>query len=116
MNEQNRPIPGSDANLKRFWPVYPQYIQDAFIRAFSHDVMMKKKPRLLETEWLDLFFRLRAETGPCPLCKRETFYIYIGMYQIFCGVPGDEWAVHVTVKDADSGEVISEHDFPTRGE
>ena len=42
--------------------------------------------------------------------------IYIGMYQILCGVPGDEWAAHVTVKDADSGEVISEHDFPTRGE
>ena len=42
--------------------------------------------------------------------------IYIGMYQVLCGVPGDEWAVHVTVKDADSGEVISEHDFPTRGE
>ena len=42
--------------------------------------------------------------------------IYIGMYQIFCGVPGDEWAVHVTVKDADTGEVISEHDFPTLGE
>ena len=42
--------------------------------------------------------------------------IYVGMYQIFCGVPGDEWAVHVTVKDADSGEVILESDFPTRGE
>ena len=42
--------------------------------------------------------------------------IYIGMYQILCGVPGDEWAVHVTVKDADTGEVISEHDFPTRDE
>ena len=52
----------------------------------------------------------------------NSFYVtvspatYIGMYQIFCGVPGDEWAVHVTVKDADSGEVISEHDFPTRDE
>ena len=42
--------------------------------------------------------------------------VYIGMYQVLCGVSGDEWAVHVTVKDADSGEVISEHDFPTRGE
>ena len=41
---------------------------------------------------------------------------YLGQYQIFCGVSGDEWAVHVTVKDADSGEVISEHDFPTRDE
>ncbi len=42
--------------------------------------------------------------------------IYMGMYQIFCGVPGDEWAAHVTVKDADSGEVLSEHDFPDRDE
>lgn len=42
--------------------------------------------------------------------------VYIGMYQIFCGIPGDEWAVHVTVKDAETGEVISETDFPTRDE
>jgi len=41
---------------------------------------------------------------------------YIGQYQIFCGIPGDEWAVHVTVKDADSGEVILENDFPARDE
>ena len=41
---------------------------------------------------------------------------YLGQYQVFCGVPGDEWAVHVTVKDADTGEVILESDFPTRGE
>ena len=40
--------------------------------------------------------------------------ICLGRYQVLCGVPGDEWAVHVTVKDADTGEVISEHDFPTR--
>ena len=42
--------------------------------------------------------------------------ICLGRYQVLCGIPGDEWAVHVTVKDADTGEVISEHDFPTRGE
>ena len=42
--------------------------------------------------------------------------VMLGRYQVLCGVPGDEWAAHVTVKDADSGEVISEHDFPTRDE
>jgi len=42
--------------------------------------------------------------------------VILGRYQVTCGIPGDEWAVHVTVKDADSGEVISEHDFPARGE
>lgn len=35
---------------------------------------------------------------------------------MLCGVPGEEWAVLVTVKDADIGEVISEHDFPTQSE
>lgn len=40
--------------------------------------------------------------------------VYIGMFQVFSGVSGDNWAVHVTVKDAESGEVISETDFPTR--
>lgn len=42
--------------------------------------------------------------------------VYIGMFQIFSGVSGDDWSVHVTVKDAESDEVISETDFPTRGE
>ena len=40
--------------------------------------------------------------------------VYLGMFQILSGVSGDEWAVHVTVKDAESDEVISETDFPTR--
>lgn len=40
--------------------------------------------------------------------------VYLGMFQIFSGVSGDEWSVHVTVKDATSDEVISESDFPTR--
>ena len=35
----------------------------------------------------------------------------IGRYQIMCGVPVGEWSVHVTVRDAGSGEVILEQDF-----
>ena len=73
-NQVNRPIQGTDHNLRLFWSIYPQYIKDAFIRAFSHDVMMKKAPRIIEIEWLNLFFRLRAETILCPHCKQDTFY------------------------------------------
>lgn len=52
---ENRPIPGTDHNLKLFWNVYPDYVKDAFIRAFSHDVMMKQKPRILEKSgWIFL--------------------------------------------------------------
>ena len=80
---RNRPIPGTDHNLKLFWNVYPQYIRDLFVRAFSQDVMHKKKPRILEKEWLDAFFRLRAETGKCPYCKNEMFYTVDSVSECF---------------------------------
>ena len=38
----------------------------------------------------------------------------LGQYQILCGVPEDEWSVHVTVKNAVTGEVALEGEFPDR--
>lgn len=43
-----------------------------------------------------------------------TASVYMRMYQIFCGIPNEEWTVHVTVKDADTGEIILENDFSSR--
>lgn len=70
---RNRPIPGTDHNLKLFWGVYPEYIRDAFIKAFSKDIMLKKSPRIIEKEWLDVFFKLKADIIKCPFCNQETF-------------------------------------------
>lgn len=39
-------------------------------------------------------------------------YTMVGRYQILCGVPAGEWSVHVTVRDAETGEVLTEEDFP----
>ena len=72
-NDKNRPVPGTDRNLKLFWPVYPEYIREQFIRAFSSEVMMKQKPRVIEKEWLDAFFRFKASIVKCPKCGEETF-------------------------------------------
>ena len=83
---RNRPIPGTDHNLKLFWGIYPEYVREIFCRAFSQDVMQKRKPRVLEKEWLDVFFRLRAETGLCPHCHKEMFYTAGGASRCFeCG-------------------------------
>lgn len=73
-DSRNRPISGTDFNLKMFWNIYPKYVKDAFIRAFSKKVMHKEEGRVLEREWLDIFTQLRAEIGRCPYCKREMFY------------------------------------------
>ncbi len=40
----------------------------------------------------------------------------IGRYQIMCGVPAEEWTVHVIVRDADTEEVLYEEDFPAEAE
>ena len=42
-------------------------------------------------------------------------YTMIGRYQVMCGVPAGEWSVHVTVRDAETGEVLEEEDFPQGG-
>lgn len=42
--------------------------------------------------------------------------VMLGRYQVLKGISGDEWAVHVTVKDSETGEIILENSFPTRGE
>lgn len=40
--------------------------------------------------------------------------MYLGQYQVFSGISGDNWAVHVIVKDFKTGDIITENDFPTR--
>lgn len=78
VDDRNRPVPGTDHNLKLFWPVYPQYIRDMFIRAFSQDVMLGKRPRVIEREWLDAFLRLKGSIVTCPECGQETFLVQQG--------------------------------------
>ncbi len=77
-DDRNRPVPGTDRNLKLFWPVYPFYIRELFERAFSNDVMLKKAPRVLEKEWLDAFIRFKSSIVTCPHCKNETFIVQQG--------------------------------------
>ena len=68
-NDSNRPIEGIHVNAIKNWKRYPQYIRDAFIKAFSHDLMHAKMPRILNSDWLKLFIRLRDEIIPCACGK-----------------------------------------------
>lgn len=40
--------------------------------------------------------------------------IMLGRYQILCGIPDDKWSVHIVIKDAASGDILEETNFPTR--
>ena len=74
-DDRNRPVPGTDNNLRKFWPVYPEYIRDLFVKAFSHDLMMGKKPRIIERVWIDAFMKMKGSIIQCPKCGEETFLI-----------------------------------------
>lgn len=138
-DKRNRPITGTEQNLKLFWPVYPPYLRDMFIRAFSQDVMQKRASRVQEIEWMDVFYRMRAELGTCPYCGGESFYmesgasvcpccnrsipavpysLKIGMFQLplFSGMKLPSWIVDFRRNDLPEtvGEVVVNPNNPNQ--
>jgi len=72
VNKTNIPIKGIHRNAIAKWPMFPQYIRDAFINAFSSEQLQAKKPRIMESEWLKIFIQLRSELITCG-CGNELF-------------------------------------------
>lgn len=67
----NAPVPGIHPNPIKLWPLYPEYIQKAFIRSFC-DGMKTPSKRLTENDWQNLLIRLRGEILACS-CGCEFF-------------------------------------------
>ncbi len=68
----NRPVIGIHNNFMKRWPLMPSYIREAFIKAFSKEVMTEDKLGITEKEWLKLLLRFKAEVNICPECGNET--------------------------------------------
>lgn len=86
-NASNRPVMGIHNNFIKRWPQMPEYIQNAFIRSFSHEVMCEDKMGVTEKEWLKYLLAFRAEVIVCPNCGQETRYDKAGMSCICCKRP-----------------------------
>lgn len=71
-NDTNRPVMGIHTNAIRRWPLFPQFIRDAFVQAFNSDCIINPNRRDPENEWQKLFLRLRDQTVLCS-CGAETF-------------------------------------------
>ena len=76
----NRPKTGIHVTVQKFWPVFPKFIQDLFVKAFDKSLMNSdgsgRQDRIIEKEWLKQLVRLRESIIVCPHCHEETFYIY----------------------------------------
>jgi serine/threonine protein kinase len=82
-NTANRPVPGVDNNPLLFWPYYPQFFRDAFIKSFG-DGMKNPNARLAGNVWQKTLIQLRDEFSICPHCK-ESLDPWIGSNVIRCG-------------------------------
>jgi serine/threonine protein kinase len=82
-NQSNRPVSGVDNNPLLFWPYYPQFLRDAFIKSFVEGI---KNPsaRLTENVWQKILIQLRDEFSVCPHCK-ESLDPWAGGTVIKCG-------------------------------
>jgi serine/threonine protein kinase len=90
-DDSNRPVPGIHDNALAFWRIYPQFLRDVFIRAFTIGIKDPKNGRVRESEWRGEMVRLRDSIFYCPHCSLENFYDSIAV-KANSGNPGLCWA------------------------
>ena len=86
-DKSNMPRQGLHDNAIMFWPLYPEYIRDAFERSFSQDSLLKAEGRLPEQEWIHLLMRLKSSIVKCPRCGSEMLIdCHNGSFCSDCGI------------------------------
>jgi eukaryotic-like serine/threonine-protein kinase len=72
-DRSNEPVAGYHDNAIAFWRIYPQFLRDTFIRAFTQGIRDPKNGRVRESEWRAVMVRLRDAILYCR-CGSENFY------------------------------------------
>jgi DNA-binding helix-hairpin-helix protein with protein kinase domain len=90
-DDSNRPVPGIHDNALAFWRIYPQFLRDIFIRAFTVGLRDPLNGRVRESEWRAIMIHLRDSIFYCPHCSLENFYD-ADVLRASGGNPGLCWA------------------------
>lgn len=72
-NTENRPVPGIHDNAIIYWDLYPKFLQDKFITAFTDGLVFPAR-RIVEKEWKDVSIKLLDSIMICPSCGAEVFF------------------------------------------
>jgi serine/threonine protein kinase len=78
-DDSNRPVPGIHDNALAFWRIYPQFLRDIFIQAFTVGLKDPANGRVRESEWRNEMIRLRDAIFYCANCAMENFYDSIAL-------------------------------------
>jgi len=123
-DDSNRPVQGIHKGVISRWPFLPDYLKEAFIKAFSKELMKDPQNRIIEQEWLRLFIRMRSEVykcscgevyfadpinpNPCPGCKKKNvfpMYVKTQRYNVSVHQRTKLYACH-TEKGSDDYETL----------
>lgn len=70
VNDSNAPMPGLHDNALTFWPMYPRFVRELFVRSFTGGLRDPLR-RVRETEWRAALTELMNLTFFCPHCGAE---------------------------------------------
>ncbi len=73
-DDSNRPVPPYQENALVYWRIYPQFLRDLFIKAFTDGIRDPQNGRVVESVWRATMVRLRDSIVYCPHCSAENFY------------------------------------------
>lgn len=89
-NDSNRPMPDIHTGVIDFWPIYPGFFRDLFIRAFTDGLRDPQAGRVRTSEWCAATSRLHDSVVDCQNCKVTNFYDREAIMD-HSGRPGDCW-------------------------
>ncbi len=71
-DKSNAPVKNIHTNVIARWSFMPDYIKDAFLKAFSQQAIKEPGRRLRELDWLKVLVRFRSDIVKCG-CGNEVF-------------------------------------------
>ncbi len=71
-DKSNGPVRGVHDGFMGIWKCLPDYMREAFCRAFGNEALHNPQRRLRELDWLKLYVRFRSEISQCS-CGNEVF-------------------------------------------
>jgi len=71
-DKSNAPVKNIHANVIARWGFMPDYIKEAFLKAFSQQAIKEPGRRLKELDWLKVLVRFRSDIVKCS-CENEVF-------------------------------------------
>lgn len=91
-DKSNAPVRGVCSNLIKLWPVFPEFLHEAFQQAFG-DGLKDDRSRFSEGDWKKVLYRLRDDSVICPVCHEINFADMAGSGVLECTVCHQKYPV-----------------------